>query len=192
MQRCPGGRGHEPSVQMARPLDAENSVGRWILPAGPQKRPALSPVRLIVTLGQKERPCMSRQPLQLQLFAAMGDLHSLPDPCGDGTLGQWPPRWWPLCPCVSVSLSDSDGLLWSGLWDLRRSGLPRAWPQPLWSGGHEPPPELGEPLQTGFLSPAGRETSRAVSGASFLCAASTRRRAGVQVGWEGTLMSGVL
>ena len=43
---------------MARPLDAENSVGRWILPAGPQKRPALSPVRLIVTLGQKECLCM--------------------------------------------------------------------------------------------------------------------------------------
>lgn len=78
------------------------------------------------------------------------------------------------------------------LWDLRRSGLPGARPQPLWSGGHEPPPELGEPLQTGFLSPAGRETSRAVSGASFLCAASARWRAGVQVGWEGTLKSGVL
>ena len=28
-------------VQTARPLDAENSVCRWILPEGPQKRPAL-------------------------------------------------------------------------------------------------------------------------------------------------------
>ena len=70
------------------------------------------------------------------------------------------------CPCVSISLSDWDGLLWSGLWDLRCSGLSGARSWPLWSGGRKPPhPELGELLQTGFLSPPGRETSQAASGA---------------------------
>lgn len=54
-------------------------------------------------------------------------------------------------------------------------------PRSLWSGGREPP-WLGELLHKGFLSRAGRETSRAFSGPGFLCAAFAHRCVRFQVG----------
>lgn len=92
------------------------------------------------------------------------------------------------CPCVSISLSDWDGLLWSGLWDLRCSGLSGARSWPLWSGGRKPPtPSWGSCCRQASSLHQEEKRAKRRRGPGFLCAASARRRAGVQVWWEGTL-----